>query len=149
MISDEPLSAEPVKPSRGGQKLNAKQTSYFRDLLLKRRAELIGDVQSLETEALRGNADSGTSHVPLHMADVGSDTFEQDITLQLAASERKMLEEINAALGRIADGTYGICEETGKPISRSRLEAKPWARFCIEVARKRERGVAAQPPPAY
>lgn len=120
-------------------RLTAKQLRYFRDLLFRRRAEIVGDVQSLENEALRGNSSGELSHMPMHMADAGSDTYDQEFTLRLAASERKMLAEIDAALERIDSKTYGICEVTGRQISHARLEAKPWARLCIEAARQRDR----------
>jgi DnaK suppressor protein len=125
--------AEP-RPSR----LTKRQLEHFRDLLLERRAEIVGDVQAMEAGALRGGGNS-EGHAPMHMADVGSDTFEQEFTLRLAATEREMLAEIDEALKRIEDGTYGICEVTGRPISLPRLEAKPWAKVCIEVARERDR----------
>ncbi len=58
------------------------------------------------------------------------------------ANERQLLKEIDAALQRIADHTYGICEATHKPIGKQRLRAKPWARYCIESAREKELGRA-------
>lgn len=119
--------------------MKKRELAHYRALLLMRRAELVGDVVSMEQEALRGTGDGDLSHVPMHMADQGTDNYEREFTLQLAASERQLLAEIEAALQRITDGTYGICEETGQPISKARLEAKPWARFTIEVARERDR----------
>jgi hypothetical protein len=71
---------------------------------------------------------------------MGSDTFEQDFTLGLMSSERKIVAEILAALKRIQDGTYGICEGTGRPIPKARLEASPWARYCVEYATRLEKG---------
>ena len=59
-------------------------------------------------------------------------------------SERKILHEIDAALSRIEDKTYGICEGTGKPIAKARLEAKPWARYSVEYARLIEQGLVAE-----
>ena len=126
-----------VKPAAVG--LTKKQLDYFRDLLLRKRAEIVGDVRSMESGALRGNESGDLSHAPMHMADVGTDTFDQEFTLRLAASEREQLAEIDAALKRINDGTFGVCEVTGHPITLPRLEAKPWARVCIEVARERDR----------
>ena len=73
------------------------------------------------------------------MADIGTDNFQQEFTLGLVESERKLLGEINAALIRIQKGTYGVCEESGKPIGKARLDVTPWARYCIEVARDMER----------
>ena len=117
--------------------LTAKDKRYFRLLLLERRAEIIGDVQGLEA-ARSGNAGE-ISHMPLHMADVGSDNYEQEFMLGLMESERKIIIEIDEALQRLEDKTYGVCIDSGVPIGRPRLEAKPWAKYCIEVARERER----------
>ena len=63
------------------------------------------------------------------MADAGTDTFDRDFALGMLSSEQDALYEIDEALNRIRDGTYGICELTGKPIESRRLEAIPWTRF--------------------
>ncbi len=124
--------------------LTAKELIGFRELLLQKRAEIAGDVEHLTFEALnRSERGSGEqSAMPIHMADLGSDTWEQDFTLGLIAGERAVVREIDEALERIADKTYGICVATEKPIPRDRLRAKPWARYCIEYARLREEGRA-------
>jgi DnaK suppressor protein len=123
----------------GGQKLSDKDLAYFRDLLLTKRQELVGDINSMSREALQ--FDTATlSHYADDWADVGSDSQEQEFTLGLVESEHKLLEEISAALKRIQDGSYGICEATGKPITKARLKIKPWARYCIEAAREMENG---------
>ncbi|MEM9881394.1 MAG: TraR/DksA C4-type zinc finger protein [Planctomycetota bacterium] len=131
---DKPTTAQLRKVKSG---LKAKDLRDFRGLLLERRAEIIGDVQGLEA-ARSGNAGE-ISHMPLHMADVGSDNYEQEFTLGLMESERRIVVEIDEALQRIEDKTYGVCLESAVPIGRPRLEAKPWAKYCIEVARQRER----------
>jgi len=59
-------------------------------------------------------------------------------------SERKLLREIDNALVRLEKKTYGICEGTGKPISKARLEAQPWARYCVKYARMLEQGLIAE-----
>lgn len=117
--------------------LTRKDLNAFRALLLERRAEIIGDVAGLE--AARSASSGDLSNVPLHMADVGSDNYEQEFTLGLMESERNTVVEIDDALQRIVGGTYGVCEISAQPISRPRLEAKPWAKYSIEVARERER----------
>ena len=97
----------------------------------------------MTNEALRHNQPGGAenlSSMPIHMADIGSDNWEREFTLDLLASERQLLKEIDGALERIAKRTYGICEATHKPIRKQRLQAKPWARYCIEYARERELG---------
>ena len=110
----------------------------FRDLLLQKRREVLAALDSMETEALR--SDTGeSSNMPIHMADVGSDAYEQDLKLGISASERERIMEIDAALQRIAEGSYGICERSGKAIRKARLKAKPWARWTIDTARENER----------
>jgi RNA polymerase-binding transcription factor DksA len=76
--------------------------------------------------------------MPNHMADLGTDNWEQEFNLGLMENQRQDLREIDDALERIANGTYGICLGTGKPITKARLRAKPWAKYCIEYARLRE-----------
>ncbi|MGI9015456.1 MAG: TraR/DksA family transcriptional regulator [Phycisphaerales bacterium] len=120
-------------------KLSAKDLDRFRDLLLIQRAEQLGDLNAMEAEALRSSG-GNLSHMPIHMADVGTDTYEQDFMLSMAESERKLLREIDDALRRIEDKTYGVCQLTGKPIPKTRLNAKPWAKYTIEAARMVENG---------
>jgi len=118
--------------------LKKKDLAYFRQLLLDKRHELIGDMAGLE-ESAGNNGGGNLSHMPMHMADIGSDNYEQEFTLGLVESERRLLREIDDALRRIAGGTYGVCVETARPITRDRLEAKPWAKYSIEIAREKER----------
>ncbi len=121
-------------------KLTKKQLNEFRALLLRKRSELLGDLNSMEEQALQ--ATGGTlSHMPIHMADVGTETYDQDFILGLAETERQGLREIDAALQRIEVRTYGVCQMTGKPIPKARLNAKPWAKYTIEAAREIERGL--------
>ena len=115
-----------------------RELAQFRAILLRKRAELVGDVSTMETEALMGQSGS-LSHVPQHLAEQGSDAYGQSLSLDLAAADRRLIKEIDDALQRIADGTYGVCELTGKPIKNDRLEELPWARHSIEAARELER----------
>ena len=122
-------------------KLSQKDLDAYRDILLASRRELIGRVEGLEDEALRSNG-GNLSNMPLHMADVGTDTFDQDFALNMVASDRETLVEIDVALRRISDKIYGVCQLTGKPIPKARLDANPLAVFTVEAARLFERGVA-------
>ena len=126
--------------------LTPEQIERYRILLLAKRAELLGDVNSMEGDALRKSEnDTGNlSSMPIHMADIGTDNYEQEFALGLLDSERKILREIDAALDRIKEGTFGLCEGTGNPISIARLEANPWARYCIEYARMVEQGMVRE-----
>lgn len=124
--------------------LTPAELAEFREILLAKRHELVTDMANLEDEARRGRSESGpaSSAMPIHMADLGSDTWEQEFTLNLIEKERTIVREIDEALDRIENKTFGICLATGKPITKARLRAKPWAKYCIEYARKRELGLA-------
>lgn len=135
-----PLPVEPKVKTY----LSAKELKEFKALLLAKRAELAGDVENLTSQALNRKTNGGNepSFMPIHMADLGSDTWEQDFTLGLIANEQALVREIDQALARIEDKTYGMCIATDQPISKQRLLAKPWAKYCIEYARLREEGRA-------
>ena len=111
---------------------------FFKQLLLEKRREIVGNVNEMEDETLRKSridASGDLSSVPIHMADIGTDNYEQEFALGLMDSERKLLREIDDALANIEKGSYGTCEGTGKPISKARLNAKPWAKHSVEYAR--------------
>jgi DnaK suppressor protein len=127
------------KPRKNQAGISPKELEHFRELLLAKRRELVGDMSSMEREALRSTQGSNLSNLPLHMADMGTDNYEQEFTLGLVEKERGLLREINQALAKIQDGTFGLCEGTGKPIGKARLEAQPWAKYSIEHARMMER----------
>ncbi|HEY1683482.1 MAG TPA: hypothetical protein VGG19_01850 [Tepidisphaeraceae bacterium] len=129
------------KPKKNQAGLLSKDLDHYRNLLLAKRRELLGDMSSMEREALRSTTGSNLSNLPIHMADMGTDNYEQEFTLGLVEKDRVLLREINIALAKIHDGTYGVCEGTAKPISRARLEAQPWAKYSIEYARKLEMGM--------
>jgi len=125
--------------------LTAAQMQHFRELLLEKRREIFQNVFEIEGETLkksRLDASGDLSSMPIHMADIGTDNYEQEFALGLMDSERRILHEIDDALQRIEDGVYGICEGTGDLIPKARLEAQPWARYCVEYARKVENGLA-------
>lgn len=115
------------------QYLTPREIEKFRTLLYEKRNELLGNVSYMEKDALREDR-SDLSSMPIHMADLGTDSYEQEFTLGLMDSERKLISEIDEALGRIEDGTYGICQVNGEPIPKPRLEAIPWARCCVACA---------------
>ena len=139
-------AAQEVSPEADAERVRAIRTRMgdaelkrFRDLLIEKRQELIGVLNTMEESALRSNG-GNLSNMPLHMADVGSDTYDQDFTLGMAEAERKLLGEIDGAIRRIDDRTYGVCQMTGKAIPKVRLNAKPWAKYTIEAARLVEAG---------
>lgn len=110
----------------------------YKQILISLRNRLNGDISQLSGEALKEN--SNLSNMPIHMADVGSDAYEQEFTLSLLANEEKAMEQIDDALDRIEDGSFGKCEECEQEIPKARLDALPYARHCVECARKLEQG---------
>ena len=127
--------------------LNAADIKHFKQMLLEKRIEILRNVTEIEGEALkksRLDATGDLSSMPIHMADLGTDNYEQEFALGLMDGERKLLREIDQALERINNGTYGMCTETGQPIAKARLEAQPWARYCIDYARKLEKGIVTE-----
>lgn len=127
-----------MKPAKNQVGIRAAELEHFRDMLLAKRRELAGDMSSMESEALQRGGNSNLSNLPMHMADMGTDNYEQEFTLGLMEKDRNLLREINNALAKIQDGTFGLCEGTQQAISKPRLEAQPWARYSIEHARKLE-----------
>lgn len=129
--------------------LTPEEIQNYRTALLHQRRTLLGDMDHMNNEALHGDrqdSSSDLSTMPIHMADVGTDNYEQEFMLNLLETDRKLLREIDKALHKIEEGTYGICEGTGKQINRARLDAVPSARYCIEYARKIEQGLIRPEP---
>ena len=102
--------------------------------LLELREQLVKQMSGLAAESAQEMA--GYS---LHMADSGTDNFDRDFALSLLSADQDAVYEIEEALKRIEKNTYGVCELTGKPIPRARLEAIPWTRFTVEAQAQLER----------
>ncbi len=122
--------------------LKPAEVESFREMLQGLRARLRGDLNQMTDEALRRDqpeSSGNLSNVPLHMADVGTENYDQEFTLSLIENEQEVLEQIYDALSRIEKGTFGLCENCGQPIAKPRLQAIPYAKFCIDCAREREK----------
>ncbi|HEV3263277.1 MAG TPA: TraR/DksA C4-type zinc finger protein [Gemmataceae bacterium] len=118
------------------------QIDAYRAKLLALHTRIRGDMSEMEGEAFRktgGEASGSLSSVPIHLADLGTDNFEEELTLDLLENQDQILEEIGAALGRLDDGSFGRCEECGRAIGRERLDALPYTRLCVDCARQSER----------
>ncbi len=114
----------------------------YHKLLIDLRKHLTEGIERHSEETLKRSVkdDSGDlSSYGQHMADAGTDTFDRDFALSLVSNEQEALSEIEAAIKRIRDGTYGICEITAKPISKERLLAVPFARNSAEAQKQIER----------
>src|SRR5262249_31321164 len=116
------------------QDLKQEELESYRNVLLGLRARLRGDLDQMTDEALRrtqSETSGNLSNVPLHMADLGTENYDQEFTLGLIENEQETLDEVQSALRRIDKGTYGRCEECGEAIARPRLQALPYTRHCI------------------
>ncbi|UCD30174.1 MAG: hypothetical protein JSV03_06820, partial [Planctomycetota bacterium] len=124
------VPVKPIKLRRSGKlrktHLKPEELEEFRQMLVEKRLEAVGDVNHLHSEATHqgssGETNSGTA-MPIHMADIGSDTWEQELTMGLIENEQILIREIDEALQRIEDKTYGICLATNRPITKARLRA--------------------------
>lgn len=112
---------------------------FHRETLLTLRARLLGDMSQMADAALKKDENHAV-RMPSDMADVGTDAYEQELTLDLLGNEKEVLEQIEAALERIKDGTYGRCEECGHGIPKARLDAIPYTALCVKCASQQEKG---------
>lgn len=123
------------------EKKMKEEFAQFKKLLLSLREKLVGKVDSMQGEALkrsRQDASGDLSNVPIHMADVGTDNYERDLMIELIQSGEESVRNIDTALEKIEDGTFGICESCGKKINKERLKAVPYATLCIDCKREEE-----------
>lgn len=121
-------------------KLKKSEIKPYKEMLIQLRARLRGDVSTLANSALSsvGSGGSGSSAVPSHMADMGSDTADQDNTILLMNSEGETLTMVESALERVEDGSYGICQQCENKIPKTRLKALPYTPHCVKCASELE-----------
>ncbi|MEK7449752.1 MAG: TraR/DksA family transcriptional regulator [Planctomycetota bacterium] len=123
---------------------DASQLKKFRTVLVGQKNFLMGNITHMEEQALRKSrqeASGDLSNIPIHIADIGTDNYEQDFTLGLIENEDHEIQEIDAALERIGEKSYGVCEKCSKHIPTKRLMAIPYARLCITCKEKEEKVV--------
>ena len=115
----------------------------YKERLLMIRGRMRGDIHAMANAALRktrSESSGDLSSMPTHMADVGSDNFEQEFTLSLLENDEETVEKIEFALERIEDGVYGSCIECEGKIPKTRLNAIPYTSYCVKCASKLETG---------
>lgn len=121
--------------------MREEEIAQFKKLLLSIRERLVGKVDFMQEEALkksRQDASGDLSNVPIHMADVGTDNYERDLMIELIQSGEQGLRDIDSALEKIEEGTFGICEICRKKINKERMRAVPSASLCIDCQREEE-----------
>lgn len=120
--------------------MRATELKKYKKILLERRAELTQNLHSMANEALKPS--EGGSDVE-DSADFGSDQYSQELSLDLMEKEQGVIKDIDDALERIDEGTFGICEGSGDKIPKARLDAIPWARYTVQFQEKIEKGLVS------
>lgn len=121
--------------------MQSKERKMFQDKLLELKERVMKDLGRIESETLGKSQKDFTgdlSGYSLHMADAGTDTFDREFSLELASNQQEFLYEIDEALKRIEEKTYGKCEMCGCKIPTKRLNALPFAKNCIKCQEKVE-----------
>jgi len=124
-------------PQKKGKKkkLGKRELKMYRESLLKQKELIVGEIQHITKDTLKKSqkdASGDISGYTYHMADVATDNYDREFSLGLASSEREIVYDINEALKRIEDGIYGNCQECDKSITKKRLKAVPYAKYCIK-----------------
>lgn len=137
-----PVGKGSERPSRKKKPpFSPKTIEHFKKKLIAYRERITGDCTTLRHEHLQSSlrdAAGDLSAYSMHMADVGTDTFERDLALTMVSSEQDLVYQIDQALSRIEEGEYGVCEGCGRSIKAARLRAVPWAEFCIRCKVREE-----------
>jgi RNA polymerase-binding transcription factor DksA len=136
------LSSNPLELMRNNHRERRLDpfTRKQKEKLLQLRDAMVDSMAGVAQDTLRSRAEgSEASAFGMHQADAGSDAYDRDFALSLLSQEQDALYEIDQALKRIEVGTYGICEMSGKPIPRARLEAIPFARFTVQCQSQLEK----------
>ena len=123
-------------------KLNKKDLNYFKQLILKRKEELMEGLKHSLEDTLKKSpreAAGDISGYAFHMADLATDTYDREFSLDLASNERQLIYEIDEALKKIQEGNYGNCEQCKSPISKTRLKAIPYTRLCLKCQEAQEK----------
>ena len=130
-----------IAESNGGTQASSRLVNALSNRLRKQRQRLLRLREAVleEIHQLKSEAGEENPNYSMHPADAATDSFDRDLVLGLASFKQKGLYEIDAALERIDDGTYGVCELTGQLIPWKRLEAIPWTRYSLEAEKQFER----------
>jgi DnaK suppressor protein len=126
---------ESVNQKKEADKLDKKAIAKFRKTLLKEREQIVGDVKQI-VESSKEMGQDGIQDI----GDEAANMYNKQVLLSLNENERKRLKEVDESLDRIENGTYGICDECGGPISLKRLEVRPVAKYCVPCLTKLEKG---------
>jgi DnaK suppressor protein len=123
-------------------KLNKKELTEYKKVITKRKNEILDAIERISEDTLKKSqkdASGDISGYTFHMADVATDNYDREFSLGLASNDRQSLYELDDALKRIEEGTFGVCEECKTVLTKARLKALPYARLCLNCQQKREK----------
>src|SRR3989338_1155107 len=120
--------------------LTKEQIKQFRQLLITERVKLADEIKSIAEDTSKSprEASGDLSAYTIHMADMAADTYERELSMNIVSSEQEILYQIDDALKRLEDGSFGVCQQCNQPILMSRLKAVPYASLCISCQRVKE-----------
>jgi RNA polymerase-binding protein DksA len=124
------------------KKFNKKELIFFKKIVLKRKEEILDEIKHISEDTLKKSqkeAAGDISGYTYHMADVATDTYDREFSLSLASNVRETLYELDDALKKIDEGTFGICEGCKSLITKVRLKAVPYTRLCVKCQKKKEK----------
>ena len=122
--------------------MNKREAKVFKELLLKKKSEIAKGIEHIANDALKTSqrdAAGDLSAYSLHMADMATDNYDREFSLNLATHDQKTLNRIDEALEKIENSAFGLCELCGKKISKVRLKAVPYAELCVPCQEKQEK----------
>ena len=120
-----------TRPDRDASKVPDRWKPFYVSLI-KLRDQLKAGLGARSEDTLGASARESSGELSVNSSDAGSESFDRDVAITMVAGEQEMLQEVESAIDRIFDGSYGLCEETAKPISQSRLKAVPFARYSLQ-----------------
>ena len=135
-----PVKKSAKKPARALKikRLPKKELDVYKKMLHQLRAKIAGDLQQIEGDTLSANQPNQSGELS-DVADMATDNYDRELSIGLASNEQQLLNDIDVALKRIEDGTYGICEIYGLPIPKKRLLAMPYTRLSMKAQEEEEK----------
>ena len=120
--------------------LTKERIKHLRQLLITERAKLAQEIRNIAHDAATSPRDASgdLSAYTVHLADMAADTYDRELSMNIVSSEQEILYQIDDALKRLDDGSYGVCQQCNQPITMSRLKAVPYASLCIKCQRAKE-----------
>ena len=122
--------------------MDKKDLKAFKELLMKKKAELAKGIEHIANDALKTSqreAAGDLSAYSLHMADMATDNYDREFSLGLATNDQKLIHRIEAALEKVQEKTFGLCDLCAKKISKVRLKVVPYAELCVPCQEKQEK----------